>query len=413
MIGLYSFFRIKALKRENMRILIIQETDWIHRGPHNQHHLFERLSLNEKNEILVLDYDMDQRQGSNGFLVPRFETQDVHRVLKNSRIHIIRSRRFKHRIFSRPSALFFDAFTLIDIIRKKRPNIIVNYAMSNGLLGLFYAKLFRIKFIFHYIDNLHELVPNPIFTNVARYVTRILLKNADKVLIHNQIHKDFLIREGVHDDRIEILRTGVTPSDWNPDLKKAGAIRKQLGLKDTDFVIFFMGFLYEFAGLKEIIAFYNDEVKTKRLNLKFIILGDGGIFEELKRYIKEINADWVFIIGRVPYFDVSSYLELVDLGLLPFKLNKITKECAPIKIYEHMALKKPTLAVRLPGIYSDIGEGHGVIFVRDQKELIEKIGALSSQKAYLKKIGMHGYEFVQQNLLWDRIVRKLVNILVS
>ena len=66
MIGLYSFFRIKALKRENMRILIIQETDWIHRGPHNQHHLFERLSLNEKVEIDVLDYDMDQRQGSKG-----------------------------------------------------------------------------------------------------------------------------------------------------------------------------------------------------------------------------------------------------------------------------------------------------------------------------------------------------------
>ncbi|NMC04341.1 MAG: glycosyltransferase family 4 protein [Candidatus Lokiarchaeota archaeon] len=394
-----------------MRILIIQETDWIHRGPHNQHHLFERLSLDPRNEITVLDYDMDQREAASRFLVPRFETRDVHRVMKDSQIRIVRSPRFKHRLLSRPSALFFDAFTLLGLIKKHRPHAIVNYAMSNGFLGLLYAKLFGIRFIFHYIDNLHELVPHPVFTIIARYITRIALRNADRVLIHNQVHRDFLKREGVPDDRIEILRTGITPSDWNPDPRVVAGIENRLGIQASDFVIFFMGFLYDFAGLQEIIDRYNDDVKAGRISLKFIILGDGGIYEQLKQHVKALGADWVLMIGRVPYFDVPAYLALADLGLLPFKLNKITKECAPIKIYEHMALKKPTLAVKLPGIYSDIGEGNGVIFMKDQQALIEEIGHLAGQKSMLEKIGMQGYEFVQQNLIWKTIVAKLARVL--
>ena len=29
-----------------MNLLVIQETDWLTRGPHIQHHIFERLSKN-------------------------------------------------------------------------------------------------------------------------------------------------------------------------------------------------------------------------------------------------------------------------------------------------------------------------------------------------------------------------------
>ena len=38
-----------------MRIIVVQETDWQRRGPHQQHHLFERLSL-RGHAITVLDY---------------------------------------------------------------------------------------------------------------------------------------------------------------------------------------------------------------------------------------------------------------------------------------------------------------------------------------------------------------------
>ena len=44
-----------------MNILVIQETDWIARYPHTQHHLFERLSLNG-HTIKVIDYGFDWKK---------------------------------------------------------------------------------------------------------------------------------------------------------------------------------------------------------------------------------------------------------------------------------------------------------------------------------------------------------------
>ena len=41
-----------------MKILLIQETDWIKRGPHQQHHLMERLAL-KGHEIVVIDYEIE------------------------------------------------------------------------------------------------------------------------------------------------------------------------------------------------------------------------------------------------------------------------------------------------------------------------------------------------------------------
>ena len=40
-----------------MNILVLQETDWLSRGPHTQHHVFERMSRNPNIKITVMEYD--------------------------------------------------------------------------------------------------------------------------------------------------------------------------------------------------------------------------------------------------------------------------------------------------------------------------------------------------------------------
>lgn len=39
-----------------MKLLILQETDWIKRGPHQQHHLMDRMAL-RGHEIRVIDHE--------------------------------------------------------------------------------------------------------------------------------------------------------------------------------------------------------------------------------------------------------------------------------------------------------------------------------------------------------------------
>ena len=40
----------------SMKILVVQESDWIERGPHQNHHLMERLSI-KGHEVRVIDYE--------------------------------------------------------------------------------------------------------------------------------------------------------------------------------------------------------------------------------------------------------------------------------------------------------------------------------------------------------------------
>ena len=41
-----------------MKILVVQESDWLERNPHQQHHLMERMAL-RGHEIRVIDYPID------------------------------------------------------------------------------------------------------------------------------------------------------------------------------------------------------------------------------------------------------------------------------------------------------------------------------------------------------------------
>ena len=56
-----------------MRILVVQESDWIKRNPHQQHHLMELLGL-RGHEIRVIDYEVDWKiddDSNQGYKSPR------------------------------------------------------------------------------------------------------------------------------------------------------------------------------------------------------------------------------------------------------------------------------------------------------------------------------------------------------
>jgi chemotaxis signal transduction protein len=59
-----------------MKILLVQESDWLKRNPHQQHHLMGRMSI-RGHETVVIDYDIDWRKK------PQVEfkdgLQDVHK----------------------------------------------------------------------------------------------------------------------------------------------------------------------------------------------------------------------------------------------------------------------------------------------------------------------------------------------
>ena len=71
---------------------------------------------------------------------------------------------------------------------------------------------------------------------------------------------------------------------------------------------------------------------------------------------------------------------------------------------EYMALKKPVLSTSLPSIVVEIENNNGIIFSKNQNELIKKIADLSKQKDTLKNIGIEGYNYILKNYLWSNLI---------
>ena len=398
-----------------MNILVLQETDWLTRGPHTQHHIFEKLSERPSISITVLDYDIDKLQKFRSSYVKKQIFYNIHRVSDDSNIKVIRTSHLQIPFLRRITSLITNFFEILRIFRKNKPDIIVSFSITNGFIGLILAKLFKIPFLFFYIDILHEIVTIQYVKKIARIITRFTLKRSDKILVHTNIQYKYLMNEGITPEDIEISPDGISLENTIVDKKRYTRLKSKYYIQDDDFIIFFMGYLYEFAGLKEIIDYYNTKVKTNSLNLKFLILGDGGIYNFLQNYIKEIKADWVILAGRVPYNEIKEYIELADLCLLSFAINDITKEILPIKILEYMAMKKPILTNSLPGVVHELKRDSDLIFAKNQEELIKMIGDLIPQKEKLKKIGQKGYEFVKKKYTWTRIItdfkKNIINLI--
>lgn len=94
--------------------------------------------------------------------------------------------------------------------------------------------------------------------------------------------------------------------------------------------------------------------------------------DELVVSIAEHNRDWdivligpehvkfqrlkslpnVKFLGAKPQSLLPAYLSLADVGIIPFKINELTKSVNPLKLYEYLAAGKPVVSTPLPDVES-------------------------------------------------------------
>src|SRR3990172_9010248 len=95
--------------------------------------------------------------------------------------------------------------------------------------------------------------------------------------------KEFVSGLGAHPEQIEVVKPGISLQKFNPAISGEN-VRKQYGIKKDDTVLLFMGWLYNFSGLKEVAL---ELARTKRDNIKFLIVGEGDALNDLQRIQKE------------------------------------------------------------------------------------------------------------------------------
>jgi glycosyltransferase involved in cell wall biosynthesis len=232
-----------------MRILLVQESDWLKKGPHQQHQLADRLSL-KGHQIRAIDYEISWKtQGKRGLYSKRQVFDKVAKTGDGARVTVIRPGIIKIPWLDYASLILTHRKEIERQIKEFSPDVIIGFSILNSYLAVKAARRNAIPFIYYWIDVLHRLIPFKPFHPIARMVESKTLKQADRVLVINDKLKEYVIKIGAPPERTQVLRAGIDIEQFNPE-ENGSAIRKQYGLKKDDIVLFFMGWLYNFSGLK-------------------------------------------------------------------------------------------------------------------------------------------------------------------
>lgn len=169
-----------------------------------------------------------------------------------------------------------------------------------------------------------------------------------------------------------------------------------------------MGWHYLFSGLKEVAL---ELSKTQNRNIKLLTVGDGDAYEELQQIRESYNLhDRIILAGKKSYQEIPAFIAASDVCLLPaYPTEKIMQDIVPIKMYEYMAMKKPVIATRLPGVLKEFGEDNGVVYIDRPEDAVEKAIELVAGKS-LDELGSKARNFVER-YSWDNIADEFEEIL--
>ncbi|MFP4051480.1 MAG: glycosyltransferase family 4 protein [Thermoplasmata archaeon] len=384
-----------------MKILAIQETDWIKRGPHQQHHLLERMAK-RGHEVRVIDYEyLWHDEDDCEWICTRKEMNPPSHVIEDADITLIRPGMVKVPLLDKASIFLTHKKEIQNELDEFEPDVVVAFGILNANIAMKECKKRDIPFVYYLIDHLHKLLPNKAIQNIAKRYEKKTLEGSDKILVINQGLKEYCIDMGADEEIIDVIPAGVDLDRYDPSIE-APDIKEEYGIKEEDTVLFFMGWIYDFSGMKEVAQ---ELAKNDDENLKLMIVGEGDLYEYLQDFRDENGLkDRLILTGKVPFEEIPRYLSVADVCLLPAYKNEIMKNIVPIKMYEYMAMANPVIATELPGIKKEFGEGNGVVYIDRSKDVIVKYKELDDERL-INEFGEKARSFVDDQD-WENLTNQ-------
>jgi len=358
----------------------------------------ERLSK-RGHEIRVIDYEIMWRtNGKKGLISERQVFEGVHKAIDDGAVTVIRPLIIRVPAFDYISLIYTHSNEIKKQIEEFNPDIITGFGILNSYIAIGQAKKNSIPFVYYIIDELHRLVPEKVFQNLARFIESQNMKNADKVISINEGLREYTIEMGAPKENTDVIRAGIDIQRFENNGRKA--IRKKYGISENDTVLFFMGWLYEFSGLKEVAL---EMARHNYDSIKLLVVGKGDLWEDLQTIKCKYSLDKSLIMVEwVEYNEIPKYLSASDICILPAFKNEVMKNIVPIKMYEYMAAKKPVIATSIYGIMKEFGNNNGVIYVESPEDVLLKVIELVKSNAILDE-GSKARKFVE-GYSWDSII---------
>ena len=394
-------------KARDMRILVVQETDWIQNLPLQSHQIFEALSR-KGHEVRVIDYEARWSRQSPVISIRTRRIADAVRTDGQSKVCLIRPGLVRIPGVSRLTS-FATHFKVIFEQMAKWADLVVLYSVpTNGIQTIISSKLNDKPVIFHSFDVLHRMTGYNLLRPPTWALERLVYRNADKLVAISVSLRDYLIEIGVPANKILLLPPAVDINKFRP--LDENDFRRKVGLTAEDKIVLFSGWLYEFSGLDIVVSQF-EKIVRRVPRARLVICGDGPAKAKLASLRDELRLDsTVLILDRQPYNAMPAVIDGSDVCINPYLADIRANFAFPSKIAEYMSCGKPVLATDLPGTRSFLEGCPGALLV-PISSFMDSLADLLSNDQQLAATGVAARHFAEKNFSLESISLRFEQIM--
>jgi glycosyltransferase involved in cell wall biosynthesis len=216
----------------------------------------------------------------------------------------------------------------------------------------------------------------------------------------NQDAADVVRRRGFDGPLAVIPQMGVDPKVFRPDREARRAVRGQMELSDSDFVVGYLGRLVPEKGVDLLLEALVDVPKAGAL-----LMGDGPDRERLVRLAgaRGLSGRARFV-GAIGSLDIPRWLAALDCLVLPSRTAPGWKEQFGRALIEAMACGVPVVGSSSGEIPTVVGDAGQIFQEGDGAGLARALFALSEDVALRSDLGARGRARVLANYTQEKVV---------
>lgn len=236
----------------------------------------------------------------------------------------------------------------------------------------------------------------------AHYFTRQIARRSIFCIAASRFLEEFLLK---FNKKVYYIPSGVDAELFRPSLN---------GLNRDKIIFSWIGTFHKKEYIENIeFALDCFSLLRKRYShIYFEIIGDGIYRNNLEKIIHRYSDQNISLRGWLDPNSIPEYLATIHIGLLPVVSNtKFNQAKSPTKLFEYMAMAKPTVS-------SNIGEASHIIHNREngflaktKEEFIEKMQRLIEDSDMRRSMGEKARRTIEENYSLKFLGKRLYEIL--
>lgn len=254
---------------------------------------------------------------------------------------------------------------------------------------------------------------------LVEYLTLFLCdKTIDELIVPTEKAKELFKDKYKVKRDVYVIPSGIDTTRFykkNIDKNEIINLKKDLGLKKTDFIVLYVGRIAKEKSIDFLINNFNSVLKQIP-KAKMIIVGDGPDIKDLIDLSKKEGLEnKIIFAGKAPWTDVPKYYSLCDVFVTASKT-----ETQGLTVMEAMGASKPVVAIRDESFELMITDKKDGLFFDDEKSYVDMIYEVYKNKKLRDEISFNArltadkyspYNYAKNVLkVYEKVISKDTNV---